>query len=83
MLQDISTGAVATRICNLWNQQKNGERKNWSFFLNHHNIEKIQTPESPRGKQEKQIREQHKQNKRTAENTTGVPRTIGAKISKS
>ena len=83
MLQDISTGAVATRIRNLRKQKKNGEKKKLVIFSNHHNIEKFKTPESSQGKQEKQIREQHKQNKRTAENTTGVPRTIGAKISKS
>ena len=46
VLQDISTGATVTRIRNLWKQKKNGEKKKLVIFSNHHNIEKIQTPES-------------------------------------
>ena len=53
------------------------------FFYSPQHRNNPKTPESSRGKQEKQTREKHKHNKRTAENTTGVQRTIGAKISKS
>ena len=88
MPQDISTGAIVTRIRNLWTQQKKvekpGERRSWSLFLlTTTKYSKFKVPDSLQGKQEKQTRDKHEHNKRTTENTTGVPRTIGAKISKS